>query len=290
VQAEEMGRSVGAASDGRPSIKRQQHVPWERGVAYPRKAGTMGANSALKGAHPRQRRRLGVDGPTTKERDYLEILYYLSQRNEPVIAAQVARWLHLQAPTVSHALNEMEKKGYITRNDRAEITLTPTGLALAETIIRRHRLLERFLFDVMQVPWAMVHEEAVNLEHALSPLLEQRIRDLVGAATRCPHGNPIPGSGAVYPGDTRLDRAIAGTMFTIRRIEEEAEEQTDLLRYLEDNLLVPGQQFSIPNTSPTFGVTLRGCNRDVTISPELAATIWGDSESIEVTQSAKGSE
>lgn len=246
----------------------------------------MGATPAPKGAHPRQRRRLGVDGPTIKERDYLEIIYYLTQRDGPVIAAQVARWLNLQAPTVSHALHEMEKKGYITRNDRNEISLTPPGAALAETIIRRHRLLERFLFDVMQVPWAMVHEEAVNLEHALSPLLEQRIRDLIGPATSCPHGNPIPGSSTVYPGNTRLDRAVAGTMFTIRRVEEEAEEQSDLLRYLEANLLMPGRQFFIPNASPTFGVTLRGCNRDVTISPELAATIWGDSESIEAARSA----
>lgn len=246
----------------------------------------MGATSAAKGAHPRQRRRLGADGPTIKERDYLEILYYLSQRDEPVIAAQVARWLNLQAPTVSHALHEMEKKAYITRNDRNEITLAPTGIALAETIICRHRLLERFLFDSMQVPWAMVHEEAVNLEHALSPLLEQRVRDLVGAATTCPHGNPIPGSGAVYAGDTRLDRAVAGTLFTIRRLEEEAEEQADLLSYLEANLLLPGRRFFVPNASPTFGVTLRGCNRDVTLSPELAAMIWGDSEPIEAARPA----
>ncbi|MFQ3664385.1 MAG: helix-turn-helix domain-containing protein, partial [Chloroflexaceae bacterium] len=98
----------------------------------------MGDVPPVKRSNPRQRRRVGVDGPTTKERDYLEVLYYLSQRSEPVIAAQVARWLALQPPTVSHALQEMEKKGYIQRDERGEITLTPLGAGLAEGIVRRH--------------------------------------------------------------------------------------------------------------------------------------------------------
>lgn len=230
----------------------------------------------MKRANLRQRRRVGTDGPTNKERDYLEVIYYLSQREEPIIAAQVARWLNLQPPTVSHALQEMEKKHYIQRNERGEISLTALGMELAETIVRRHRLLERFLADIVGMPWHMVHEEAVQLEHALSPNLEDRITTLVGNATTCPHGNPIPGSNAAYQGATRLDTAPVGSLFTIRRIEEEAEEQTDLLRYLEANRLLPGNQFFIPDASPTYGITLRSCNRDTTLSPEIAAVIWGD--------------
>ncbi|PDW03835.1 metal-dependent transcriptional regulator [Candidatus Viridilinea mediisalina] len=230
----------------------------------------------LKGTHPRQRRRAGGDGPTNKERDYLEIIYYLVQRDEPVIAAHVARWLSLQPPTVSHALQEMEKKAYIQRDERGEIALTAQGLELAEVIIRRHRLLERFLADIVGLPWYALHEEAVLLEHALSPLLEERITQLLGDATTCPHGNPIPGSGAHYTGGTRLDRAEAGTLFTIRRIEEEAEERTEFLRYLEAQRLLPGNQFFIPDASPDYGITLRSCNRDMTVSPEIAAVIWGD--------------
>ncbi len=245
------------------------------------KAMSMAEIPSTKRANPRQRRRVGMDGPTTKERDYLEVLYYLSQRGEPVIAAQVARWLALQPPTVSHALQEMEKKGYIERDDRGEIALTPLGVGLAEGIVRRHRILERFLADILGVPWHMVHEEAVHLEHALSPALEDRITALVGNAVTCPHGNPIPGSGESYQGAVRLDMAPVGTLFTVRRIEEEAEERTDLLRYLEANRLLPGTRFFIPDTSPTYGVTLRSCNRDTTVSPEIAAVIWGEVAAID---------
>lgn len=231
---------------------------------------------APKLANPRQRRRVGTDGPTTKERDYLETIYHLAQRGEPVIAAHVARWLGLQPPTVSHALQEMEKKGYIRRDERSEIALTMIGRTLAEEVIRRHRLLECFLADVVGVPWHLLNEEAAQIEPVLSRTLEARIAGLVPAATSCPHGNPIPGSDAGYPGSTRLDAAPAGVLFTIRRVDEEAEERTDLLRYLEANRLLPGTQFFIPDSSPTYGVTLRGCNRDITLSPEVAALLWGD--------------
>lgn len=237
------------------------------------------ADSPAKSLHPRQRRRAGPDGPTNKERDYLEVISYLSRHAEPIIAAHVARWLGLQPPTVSHALQEMEKKGYIQRDERSEISLTPAGAELAAAIVRRHRILERFLADVVGLPWHLLHEEAVQLEHAVSPRLEERIAALVRGAATSPYGNPIPGV-APAPGSTRLDRAAVGTLFTIQRVEEEAEEQTDLLRYLELNRLLPGQQFFIPDASPTYGITLRGCNRDITLSPEVAAFIWGDAASI----------
>jgi DtxR family Mn-dependent transcriptional regulator len=231
-------------------------------------------------AHPRQRRQVGIDGPTNKERDYLEIIYYLAQRGEPVIAARLADWLNLQPPTVSHALQEMDKKGYIQRDKRNAISLTAAGFDLAEDIVRRHRTLERFLADVVGMPWHLVHEEAVRLEHALSPALEDRIYTLVGEMTTCPHGNPIPGRDPVPPDLIRLDTAQVGTLFTIQRIEEQAEEQTDLLRYLESNGLMPGNQLFIPDASPAYGITLRRCNHDITLSAEIAAVLWGESTAI----------
>jgi DtxR family Mn-dependent transcriptional regulator len=235
----------------------------------------MSESTLSKSAHPRQRRQVGLEGPTTKERDYLEIIYYLTRRGEPVIAARLADWLHLQPPTVSHALQEMDKKGYIQRDKRYGISLTEEGFGLAEEIVRRHRSLERFLADVVGMPWHLVHEEAVRLEHALSPALEDRIYTLVGDAVTCPHGNPIPGSAATAADALRLDTAQVGTLFTIRRIEEQAEEHTDFLRYLESNGLIPGNQFFIPDASPTYGITLRRCNHDITLSREIAAVLWG---------------
>ncbi len=231
--------------------------------------------------HPRQRRQVGIAGPTNKERDYLEIIYYLAQRGEPVIAARLADWLSLQPPTVSHALQEMDKKGYIQRDKRNVISLTPAGFELAKEIVRRHRTLERFLADVVGMPWHLVHEEAVRLEHALSPALEERIYTLVGEAVTCPHGNPIPGSSVAHPGLIRLDTTEVGSLFTIRRIEEQAEEHTDLLRYLESNRLLPDNQFFIPDASPTYGITLRRCNHDITLSPEIAMVLWGESTAID---------
>lgn len=225
------------------------------------------------------RRRSDEEGPTEKEREYLEVIYYLAARNEPVIAARLARWMGVQPPTVAHVLkNQLEKKGYITRNGRGEITLTPEGMALAEAVVRRHRILERFLVDVMQVPWHLIHEEAVRLEHALSPTLEARIEALVGQSATCPHGNPIPGVSDIYPGSVRLDAAPSGVPFMIKRISEEAEEDSDLMRYLQTNGLTPGSCFTITDASSAYGVTLQAGDQNITVSPEIAGVLWGDAE------------
>ncbi len=223
------------------------------------------------------RRRHAEDGPTEKEREYLEVIYYLAARNEPVIAARLARWMGVQPPTVAHVLkHQLEKKGYITRNGRGEITLTPDGFTLAEAVVRRHRILERFLVDVMGIPWHLIHEEAVRLEHALSPTLEARIEALVGHATTCPHGNPIPGMCDTYPGDVCLDAAQVGAVFTLQRIVEEAEEDSALMRYLQTNGLVPGARFAVTDTSSAYGVTLQAGNQSITLSPEIAGVLWGE--------------
>jgi DtxR family Mn-dependent transcriptional regulator len=229
-----------------------------------------------KSNHPRRRHHAGEEGPTAKEREYLEVIYYLSARNEPVIAARLARWMSVQPPTVTHILKQLEEKKLITRDARGEIHFTPEGFTFAEAMVRRHRILERFLVDVMGVPWHLIHEEAVRLEYALSPTMEARITALVGQSTTCPHGNPIPGNAEGYEGSTRLDQALPGAAFTVKRIIEEAEENTDLIRYLQSNDLVPGASFTVRDTSPAFGVTLVRPGQSVTVSPEIAEILWGE--------------
>lgn len=227
--------------------------------------------------HVKARKRQGQEGPTDKMREYLEVIYYLAARREPVIGARLAEWMHVTAPTVTNIVKRMEERGYITRDGRGEISLTDEGFTLAEAVVKRHRVLERFLVDVMGIPWHMIHEEAVRLEPALSPAMEARIEALVGHSTTCPHGNPIPGSGAVYQGDVRLHDATTGRGFTLRRIVEEAEEDTDLMRYLQENGVVPGASFEIVSNSPAYGIALRHDDRTITVSPEIAAQLWGES-------------
>jgi DtxR family Mn-dependent transcriptional regulator len=226
--------------------------------------------------HPTVRRRHGQAGPTEKMREYLEVIYYLSARNEPVIGARLAEWMNVTPPTVTNIVQRMEEQGYITRDGRGDIRFTSEGFTLAEAMVKRHRVLERFLVDVMGVPWHMIHEEAVRLEHNLSPLMEERIAALVGHSTTCPHGNPIPGSGVGYSGNVRLDRADVGMRFTLRRIVEEAEEDLDLMRYLQVNGLIPGSTFEIADQSPSYGVTLRRDGQTITLSAQIAGALWGE--------------
>jgi DtxR family Mn-dependent transcriptional regulator len=207
-------------------------------------------------------------------REYLEVIYYLSARQEPVISARLAEWMRVTPPTVTDIVARMEKKGYITRDGRGEISLTDAGFALAEMMVKRHRRLERFLVDVMGIPWHQIHEEAVRLEPALSSTMEARIEALVGGSTTCPHGNPIPGSGATYTGTLRLDQAVPGQVLELRRIVEEAEEDIELMRYLQESGMVPGAQFKITSNSPLYGVSLRRDDQTITLSPQIAAVLW----------------
>jgi DtxR family Mn-dependent transcriptional regulator len=226
--------------------------------------------------HPRKRH-LSGEGPTEKEREYLEVIYYLAARNERVIAARLARWMGVQPPTVTVLLRQLEeKKKLITRNASGEISLTPEGFVLAEAMVRRHRILERFLVDVMGLAWHQIHEEAVRLEHALSPTMEERITALVGNSTTCPHGNPIPGNASGYEGHTCLIDAEPGRGFVIRRIVEEAEENSDLIRYLQANGLVPGTEFAVSAVAPAFGITLQRPGMALTVSHEIAELLWGE--------------
>jgi DtxR family transcriptional regulator, Mn-dependent transcriptional regulator len=233
-------------------------------------------DSTARAPHPRKRH-LSGEGPTDKEREYLEVIYYLASRNEPVIAARLARWMGVQPPTVTVILRQLEeKKKLITRSAHGEIHLTPEGYTLAEAMVRRHRILERFLVDVMGMAWHQIHEEAVRLEHALSPAMEARVTALVGHSATCPHGNPIPGNAEGYEGSTRLIDAVPGRGFAIKRIVEEAEEDTDLIRYLQANDLIPGAEFSVVAVSPAHGVTLRRPGQAVGVSHEIAELLWGE--------------
>jgi DtxR family transcriptional regulator, Mn-dependent transcriptional regulator len=179
----------------------------------------------------------GANTATVAEEEYLQSLFWLQEAGLPMTGANVARAMQLSAPTVHEMIGRLERDGYITRGADRAIAFTDSGSAHAEGIVRRHRLIERFLTDVLGVPWDEVHEEAERLEHAMSPVLEQRMLAAIGDAKTCPHGHPIV-AGARLAGVPLAD-VEPGASVRILRFENEAE---DLLHYLKAAGVEPGLQ------------------------------------------------
>src|ERR1700684_4600172 len=172
---------------------------------------------------------------TVAEEEYLQILFWLQEAGLPMTGANVARAMQLSPPTVHEMIVRLERDAYITRGADRAIVFTDSGAEHAEGIVRRHRLIERFLTDVLGVPWDEVHEEAERLEHAMSPVLEERMLAAIGNAKTCPRGHPIV-AGARLAGVPLADVEI-GAKVRILRFENEAE---DLLRYLKASGIEPG--------------------------------------------------
>jgi DtxR family Mn-dependent transcriptional regulator len=164
---------------------------------------------------------------TVAEEEYLERICWLEEAGLPMTGANLARAMQLSAPTVHEMIGRLEKDGYVTRNPDKSLAFTQNGREHATAIVRRHRLVERFLTDVLGIPWHEVHEEAERLEHAMSPVLEARMLAAIGDATTCPHGHPFV-EGAREPGVPLAD-VDEGATVRVLRFENEAE---DLLHYL----------------------------------------------------------
>lgn len=156
-------------------------------------------------------------------------------------AAPLSRRLGVSAQAVSEMLSRLVADGLVVVGARHELELTDAGRAQADAIFRRHSLLEWLLIAVIGLGWAESDEEAARLQTAISPRVEARLAALLGNPPTCPHGNPIDAESArTRPRGIPLSEAAAGTEVTILRITEEAEEDVDLLSYLEEHQLVPG--------------------------------------------------
>ncbi len=209
--------------------------------------------------------------------DYLAAIYDLAGSSDtPVIGARLARHMHISAPSITEALRRMQKDGYIRMGGHKEIRLTGKGLGIAETMARRHRLLERWLTDVLGLDWSKAHDEAHRLEHALSPVVEERLAEKLGMPSTCPHGNPIPGMPA--PEAHRpipLSQAPTERTFVVDRITEEAEADRQLLRFLWESGIRPGSRLTVSEIAPyagTISVVLDG--RTVTMGLVASSKIW----------------
>jgi DtxR family Mn-dependent transcriptional regulator len=209
--------------------------------------------------------------------DYLGAIYDLAgSSDKPVIGARLARHMHVSAPSITEALRRMQKDGYIRVDGRKQIRLTSKGLGIAETMARRHRLLERWLTDVLGLDWARAHDEAHRLEHALSPVVEERLATLLGMPSTCPHGNPIPGMPAPeahHP--VPLSQTVAGQTLVVDRITEEAEADRQLLRFLWESGVRPGMRLTVSEVAAyagTISVVIEG--RTITMGLAAAHKIW----------------
>jgi DtxR family Mn-dependent transcriptional regulator len=206
---------------------------------------------------------------TVAEEEYLQTLFWLHEAGLSMTGANVARAMQLSPPTVHEMVGRLERDGYITRGDDKTISFTPSGQEHAEGIVRRHRLIERFLTDVLGIPWDEVHEEAERLEHAMSPVLEERMLAAIGDAKTCPHGHPI-GAGTRIQGVPLAD-VTEGASIKVLRFENEAEE---LLHYLKTTGIEPGVEGTVETAGSDGGeVVVRAGDRTLTVDGTVAETV-----------------
>jgi DtxR family Mn-dependent transcriptional regulator len=204
---------------------------------------------------------------TVAEEEYLQIIFWLQEAGLPMTGANVARAMQVSAPTVHEMVGRLEADGYITRRADKAIEFTESGLQHAENVVRRHRLIERFLTDVFDIPWDQVHEEAEKLEHWMSPTVEERMLKAIGDADTCPHGHPIF-SHTRLPGVPLADVEV-GAKVRVLRFENEAE---DLLHYLMESGLAPGLEGTL-SASDDDVVAIDSGDRTYSVSHSVAQTV-----------------
>jgi DtxR family Mn-dependent transcriptional regulator len=218
--------------------------------------------------------------------EYLETIYNMSMEGELVIGARLAEKFRVSPPTVTEMLKRLVRDGYVEMDNKRHVSLTEVGNQAAEAVLRRHRLTERFLVDMLGMQWHQVHEEACRLEHFISGAVEARVISNLHNPTTCPHGNPIPGSvpnARNYLKDhqaVRLSSVAVGQKAKILCISEVVEDEEALIMYLHEKELTPEMvvtvlsQNSIDPQTHTTQVVLEVDGREVVISEPVATKIW----------------
>lgn len=213
--------------------------------------------------------------PSPTIEDYLHAVYNMSREGRTVIAARLTEKMGVAAPTAWATVQRMQRDGLVELSPRKEITLSSAGVEAAESIMRRHRLAECLLVNILGLDWHEAHEEAHRIEHAISPRVEGRILAVLGHPTTCPHGNPIPGLDHEPPPPTVTLKSLSeGDEVTMESILEDAEEDRELLRYLQKNGLVPGARLNVLEVTPsnaTMAVDVDGTR--VTVGDPVSAVI-----------------
>ena len=213
-----------------------------------------------------------VAAPTSGAEEYLQAIWTLADEGGPVIAARVAEFLRVSPASVSEMIHRLERDGLLGLNDRKEIVLTKRGDDLARRVVRRHRLIERMLTDLLGYEWWKTHDEAERLEHAISPEMEQKLAERLGDPDTCPHGNPMPGT-TRRRWSQPLEQAPIGDAVVIERIPDQFEHEPGFLEYLDTQGLRPGTTLRLVERTPArVVVEIDGATRSV--RPDLGHKVW----------------
>jgi DtxR family Mn-dependent transcriptional regulator len=213
--------------------------------------------------------------PTQAVEDYLKAVFMLGAAGEVVTTSAVARRLGVAVPSASAMVKRLSQQGLLEHEPYGEVRLTGDGERRALRVVRRHRLVETFLNQVLGMPWDEVHDEAEQLEHVISERLEARIAALLGDPDRDPHGDPIPPIEGVHQERERHHPPLAGTAAGTRvRVERVAHQEPEALRYLADLGVVPGTELVVREEAPFGGpVWVETAGGRHALSPELAKEI-----------------
>ena len=216
---------------------------------------------------------MGDFHPATEE--YLETILELEEAGIPPIRARIVERLGVSAPSVSETVGRLEREGYLVLGADRQMRLTESGRAYATSMVRRHRLAERLLVDVLHVPWHQVHEEACRLEHAISESLEQHLVALLGDPGTCPHGNPIPGSANARPMEpaVALSKAVDSEQMRVTRIDEDLESDPAGLLLLEQQELTPGASVTVTGRSRA-AVSVRTAKGETVVPLDIASRVY----------------
>lgn len=204
--------------------------------------------------------------------EYCECIFELREDNLEVIQARVADRLNVSRPSVSEMIHRMEAEGLITSTD-SKIRLTDLGETLASRVVRRHRIAERFLTDILGLSWSIAHHEACKWEHVITAEVESAMNNLLGTPTTCPHGNPIPGSKYVEPNLISLFSIEVGSGFTVTRIPEELEFAPGVLDFLELSHIAPGNRGVVTDSHADGSRTVNIEGKSVDVDAYASARI-----------------
>ena len=214
--------------------------------------------------------------PSTRVEEYLETILNMISEKKKVLAVRLAVKLHVSPPTVTATLQRMIRDGLITVDQHKEISLTKEGLKNAFSVVRRHRLAERLLTDILKIPWHEAHQEACLLEHGISDKVAQSLYLALDRPVTCPHGNPIPMNDNLAPfKGSPLDTIAAGETFIVERISEEADQIENLMKYFDQIGIKPDVTIIIKEVADYAGtITVLINNKEHTIGSKAAAMIW----------------